>query len=42
MMKWNMYGRNYTWSIGRHYPRICLEEVRKSTENLIEDGWPLG
>jgi hypothetical protein len=34
---WEGCGRKWSWPNSRHYPGICLEGLRKTTETLTED-----
>jgi hypothetical protein len=39
MMNWKGFGRIRSWPNFRHYPGICLEELRKPTKNLSQNSW---
>jgi hypothetical protein len=41
-MSWIGCGRKWSWPEFRHYPGICLEELRKTTTNLSQDSWSPG
>jgi hypothetical protein len=36
-MNWREYGRKWSWPNLRYYPGICLEGLRKNTENISQD-----
>jgi hypothetical protein len=41
-MNWKGYGRKWSWPNLRYYPRISLEVLRKTMENLSQYSWTLG